>query len=863
MRARLVLTTSPSSTVARPWDCAGSPCPCAAPAHCAAPVCARRRPVRGAGPCAAPALGTLSGPGVAVNAAAGARRGVGRGGPAAGGAGAGRGGAGRAARGGAGARRGAARAARRGGARGGAVGRGGAGAGRQRGGAGRQRGGAGAGRQRGGAGAGPQRGGAGAGPQRSGAGRKRGGAGAGRRGPARRGPARRGGRGGAGGAVGRGGARRGEAGRGGSGRRGRGGGGAGRQRGGAVGRQRAARAARARSGRARGGSGRSCPTGRTDSTGWQDLQRDCSPGEHVGRGSSRGALCPVELVQLDGQTRPRWVDSRPREPPFVESDHGVSRFRRRPCRPRRPRVGCAHRASSRRRAPGSKSDLCTDPIRPDLDPVCRALPGFAGVRGPTAPRPTPGARRPAPGARRPTPGAPRPTPGGPTPDARRPTAPRPAPHAPRHAPPRAQIPAPTDPRAPRPTPHARRPAPQIPASHPWENGRVLGDRSSDALRRPSLEVRHETRDVPPRGRRRGRGSGSSDAGLSGGRGSGQRPHRAPQRARPSHAIPRRQLRPNGAGGDHRPRPRLRQDSPGARAGEPGPARSRVARADGGPHEGPDPAARQSDRGRLQLPGPHPRAGAGDTRSAGPLLDVRQRGDRRRRADPASGRHPRSRPRGGAGGRDRAAREPRHAGRRPPPRGRLHGRERRHRARLAGPGEGPPAGREGRRPVAPGQGLGHVPAARAGAGHGGRGRRRPRPPRPKLAHRGRGPGRRPPLPDAGRQHVQPAVQRRRARLDHQPGSDARPGRRHRHRHAQRRRSLPRAADLPGAGRSGEGRSRTDRHADEPGHRRGGQRARRIAGGAVHGRTTRVGWRIPTGEPRPSAPPLGRNRGGGRQ
>ncbi len=44
----------------------------------------------------------------------------------------------------------------------------------------------------------------------------------------------------------------------------------------------------------------------------------------------------------------------------------------------------------------------------------------------------------------------------------------------------------------------------------------------------------------------------------------------------------------------------------------------------------------------------------------------------------------------------------------------------------------PTRREGRRAVAAGQGLGHVPAARPGAGDRGRARRRPRPRRPELA-----------------------------------------------------------------------------------------------------------------------------------
>ena len=136
--------------------------------------------------------------------------------------------------------------------------------------------------------------------------------------------------------------------------------------------------------------------------------------------------------------------------------------------------------------------------------------------------------------------------------------------------------------------------------------------------------------------------------------------------------------------------------------------------------------------RLQLPGPHPRAGPGAAGSTGALLDVRQRGGRRRRTGPAPGRHPRPGPGGRAGGRDRAARNPGRGRQRAELRGRLHGRERRDGPRLAGPGESAPPGRDGRRPVASGQGLGHLPAARPCSRHSRRGRRRARSVRPLLA-----------------------------------------------------------------------------------------------------------------------------------
>jgi len=88
-------------------------------------------------------------------------------------------------------------------------------------------------------------------------------------------------------------------------------------------------------------------------------------------------------------------------------------------------------------------------------------------------------------------------------------------------------------------------------------------------------------------------------------------------------------------------------------------------------------------------------------------------------------------------------------------------------RLAGPGESAPTRREGRRAVAAGQGLGHIPAARPGAGDCRRTRRRRGSLDSKLADGGFRARRGQTIPDAGRQHVGTAVQCRRPDHHHQP------------------------------------------------------------------------------------------------
>ena len=100
-------------------------------------------------------------------------------------------------------------------------------------------------------------------------------------------------------------------------------------------------------------------------------------------------------------------------------------------------------------------------------------------------------------------------------------------------------------------------------------------------------------------------------------------------------------------------------------------------------------------------------------------------------------------------------------------------------------------------MAPGQGLGHVPAAGPRAGDRRRARRRPGTGGSIVGHSGGGRARRPqPFQMQDGSTERPALRRRGADLHHQRGGDARSGRRHRHRHAQRRRRLPRAAALPG-------------------------------------------------------------------
>ena len=99
-----------------------------------------------------------------------------------------------------------------------------------------------------------------------------------------------------------------------------------------------------------------------------------------------------------------------------------------------------------------------------------------------------------------------------------------------------------------------------------------------------------------------------------------------------------------------------------------------------------------------------------------VREVRQRDHRRRRGDRPAAGHARPGPRGGAGRRHRAAGAPGRRGRRHGPRRGLRRRQRRQRPRLAGQPAGPARGREGRRPVAAGQGQRHLPAGRPGVRH---------------------------------------------------------------------------------------------------------------------------------------------------
>ena len=103
------------------------------------------------------------------------------------------------------------------------------------------------------------------------------------------------------------------------------------------------------------------------------------------------------------------------------------------------------------------------------------------------------------------------------------------------------------------------------------------------------------------------------------------------------------------------------------------------------------------------------------------------------------------------------------------------------------------GREGRRPVAPRQGLGHVPADGSDPRHG----RRARPAAGLRLRSWRIDRGRHRAPDAGRHDRRHDPRRPGARRVHQLGHHARARRRHRDRHAVRRRRLPRPAGVPGA------------------------------------------------------------------
>ena len=138
--------------------------------------------------------------------------------------------------------------------------------------------------------------------------------------------------------------------------------------------------------------------------------------------------------------------------------------------------------------------------------------------------------------------------------------------------------------------------------------------------------------------------------------------------------------------------------------EGGGAPARLGRAGG-----PGPVPGQDRVRRPQLPSPRRRGWPAAADPPAAVLQVRQHGHRRRRADRVPGGHARARPRGRARRRHRHAGQTRAARGRARPRGRLPRAQRRQRPGLAGRAGGPRRGRGRRWPVAAGQGLRHLPA----------------------------------------------------------------------------------------------------------------------------------------------------------